>query len=92
MEKKWDTIIPADLKKDSLQVRHTRVYVPLVTNWLKTTMGLKLVLIISKTASVGYCAVKKKVKFRVCGSVHLQIFNKTTNQMHNQSYIYCFVA
>jgi hypothetical protein len=22
----------------------------------------------------------------------VEIFNKTTNQMHNQSYIYCFVA
>jgi hypothetical protein len=30
--------------------------------------------------------------FRVRGSVHLQIFNKKSNQMHNQSYIYCFVA
>jgi hypothetical protein len=25
----------------------------------------------------------QKLLFRVCGSVHLQIFNKTTNQMHN---------
>jgi hypothetical protein len=30
--------------------------------------------------------------FRVCGSAHLQIFNKTTNQIHNQFKIYCFVA
>jgi hypothetical protein len=32
------------------------------------------------------------VIFAACGSVHLQIFNKTSNQMYNQSYIYCFVA
>jgi hypothetical protein len=30
-------------------------------------------------------------KFRVCGSVHLQIFNKTNNYMHNQFKCYCFV-
>jgi hypothetical protein len=30
---------------------------------LKTTTGLKLVLIISKRASVGYCTVKKEVKY-----------------------------
>jgi hypothetical protein len=34
----------------------------------------------------------QQLEFRVCGSVHLQIFNKTSNQMHNQSYIYFFVA
>jgi hypothetical protein len=30
---------------------------------LKTTTGLKLVLIISKSASIGYCTVKKEVKY-----------------------------
>jgi hypothetical protein len=30
-------------------------------------------------------------EFRVCGSVHLQIFNKTTNQMQ-QSILYLFLC
>jgi len=30
---------------------------------LKTTTGLKLVMIISRRASVGYCTVKKEVKY-----------------------------
>jgi hypothetical protein len=38
------------------------IYVPLVVKGLKTTTGLKPVLIISKRASVGYCTVKKEVR------------------------------
>jgi hypothetical protein len=57
------------------------------------TCARRKYIIMEKFRITGSVLVTKKIgKFRVCGSVLLQIFNKTTKYMHNKFKIYCFVA
>jgi hypothetical protein len=41
-------------------------------------------IVLQKYQVVGHVPMQRAIQFMVCGSVHLQLLNKTPNQMHNQ--------